>query len=507
VAEVESVPHSHRYAEILGVLARHGLGALVGSRGPDGGSVQASHVREALEELGPAAIKFGQLLSTRPDLASDDLRLELSKLQDDVVPIDGSAIVAALEAHLGAPVDQFYSAFDLEPIASASIGQIHTAVLHDGTPVIVKVRKPDVERRVVDDVEIIRRVAKALEQHWELARAFGVAELAEEFCETLVSELDYTREGHNVDRMARTFAKSPSLRFPEIFWECCGPGVLTMARLNGVKPDEAGLASLSAAARSKSARTIARFTLEGIFLHGFFHADPHPGNLALEPDGVVDIMDFGMMGRLPAALRRSLGNLCIALERADGERLTDALLGLTESAEPVDRMQIRGELERMTRRFYDESSERAPLTPMVLELFAIARHHRLHLPSSAAMALRAVMLAESSMVLCDPQSDIAEFVRPMARKLIRARLAPENVKDRALEGSLDAADLAFEMPLRMNRLLADIEAGRMRVWVKTDGLDEALARMERLFARSNVATLAAAVIVAVAILALLWRHG
>jgi ubiquinone biosynthesis protein len=445
------------------------------------------------------------LLSTRPDIVADDLRLELAKLQDDVAPIEGAAIVAALEAHLGGPVDRFFAEFDLTPVASASIGQIHAALLHDGTPAIVKVRKPEVDRRVLDDVEIIRRIAKTVEQHWEFARTLGIAELAEEFCETLIAELDYTREGHNVDRMARKFEKSSGLAFPEVFWDCCGPGVLTMARLDGAKPDAVRLATLSQTARAKGARAIARFTLEGIFLHGFFHADPHPGNLAMESDGTVDVMDFGMVGSLPATLRRVLGNLCIAIERGDAERLTDAFLAVTASAEPVDRMQIRTELERLTRQFYDESLERTSLTPIVLELFAVARRHRLHLPSNAAMALRAVMLAESTVALCDPAVGIADSLGPLARKLMRARLSPENIKDRAFETSLDAADLAIELPLRVNRLLGDIEAGRMRVWVKADGLDEAMNKMEKLLARSNAATLTAAFIVGLAILTLVYR--
>ncbi|MGW9345942.1 ABC1 kinase family protein, partial [Streptomyces albidoflavus] len=300
-----------RYQEIADTLARHGLGFLAGATGvgrwipagrrDDGRRLTspthtvAVRVRLALEELGPTFVKLGQLLSTRPDLLPPAYIIELSKLQDAAPPVPAEDIREAIERELGAGPEGVFATFDSEPLASASIGQVHAATLQDGASVVVKVRRPDAVRQVHEDLEILNNLADRAARVWEPARTYDVRGIVQEFSRTLRRELDYLREGENADRFAAHFDGQPDVLIPRVFWDRTTSRVLTLERMTGIKIND--LAALDAAGidRAVLAQTGADIMLRMIFEHRFFHADPHPGNLFVQPDGSIALIDFGMV--------------------------------------------------------------------------------------------------------------------------------------------------------------------------------------------------------------------
>ncbi len=315
--------HLDRYRVIAETLARHGLGVLLGASGierfiPFHRSLAryahrsekystAQHVRLALEELGPTFVKLGQVLSTRSDLLPPAYLNELAKLQDSLSPVPPGVITDVLESELGGTVDDIFDSFDLTPLASASIGQAHAATLADGTEVVVKVRRPGAVEQVEVDLEILQNLAAQADRRWEDAAGYDLPGLAEEFARTLRAELDYLAEGRNAERFAENFADHPGVHIPAIHWETTTSRVLTVERLRGLKVSDLDALDRADVDRPALAARAAEVVAQMSFDDGFFHADPHPGNLFIEADGRIGLIDFGMVGVVDTELRERLG--------------------------------------------------------------------------------------------------------------------------------------------------------------------------------------------------------
>ena len=286
--------HLRRYREIAGVLARHGWGWMLERTGihehfarhpgahPSGEQNLApgpTHVREVLEELGPTFIKFGQLLSTRPDVVPEPYIVELAKLQDTAPKLPASVIHSVIQSDFDASVKELFPAFDDIPIAAASLAQVHKAQLSDGSPVIVKIQRPGVAELIETDIEILYKRAKFLEGHWEKARTYGVTDIVDEFATTIREELDYTREDRNTERLHEMLSSDTRVKVPKVYWEMTTHKVLTLEMMRGVKITEVpGNPMLAVSAKDIAGRLASAF-LEQVFVNGFFHADPHPGNI------------------------------------------------------------------------------------------------------------------------------------------------------------------------------------------------------------------------------------
>ncbi|MGE5263469.1 MAG: ABC1 kinase family protein, partial [Acidobacteriota bacterium] len=301
-----------RTQQIAAVFTRHGLGSVIAQLGlgelplfghwmrpvRDNKLTTAERFRLALSELDATFIKLGQALSTRPDLLPADMVAELSKLQDAAPAASFDQIRQILWDELGSPPEEIYTSIEPEPIASASIGQVHSATLKNGRQVIVKVVRPGILELCAEDLEILTGMAEWAEQHSQLGRDYDLSSLVDEFAYRLRNELDYTCEGNNADLFRRNFAGDPGIYIPRVYWQWTTKRVLTMERLNGIKVND--LAALDAAGidRHAVAGNAVRLMLRQVFEFGFFHADPHPGNVLVLPDGSTGLIDFGMMGRL-----------------------------------------------------------------------------------------------------------------------------------------------------------------------------------------------------------------
>ncbi len=299
--------HFERYIDVAAILIRHGFGSVATALGLDrapAGTMQANYsspdtperLVRVLEELGPTFIKLGQLLSTRPDVLPPAYLTALSRLQDGAPPVPADQIHAILEQELGASTDVIFASFSDIPLASASIGQAHAATLLDGTNVVVKVRRPGVVEQIHTDLEILENLAHQASRTWPVLADYNVEAIASSFARTLRAELDYLQEGKNAEKFAENFRNEPGIHIPRIFWETTTTRVLTMERIYGSKVDDASTIARPLKDRDQLASLAAGAAAKMIFEDGFFHADPHPGNLFIESSARIGLIDFGMVG-------------------------------------------------------------------------------------------------------------------------------------------------------------------------------------------------------------------
>ena len=512
-----------RSRQIADVLARHGLGYLVGvfglerfvpfHRGLLGHPrrpqpyTRPEHVRMALEELGTTFIKLGQILSTRADLLPPEYQAELAKLQDAAPPVPWEVIEETLGMELGQPLAACFATFDPTPLAAASIGQAHAATLPDGTQVVVKVRRPGVVEQVEEDLAILQNLAAAASRRWEVADHYDLVGLAQEFAQTLRAELDYIREGHSAERFAANFAGDPAVHVPRIFWETTTARVLTLERIRGMKIDD--LAALDAAGidRAALAKRAARIILKMVFEDGFFHADPHPGNFFIEPDGRIGVIDFGMVGTVDARTQEQLTRVVLAVMSADTDQLVDAMLDLGVARGRIDRASLRRDLEQLLAHYTGQSLGEIAIGPLLERTLAVVRRHHLQLPPNLALLLKTIIMNEGMGARLDPDFRLATVLAPYAERLILQQLAPTRLARRLSQASIDVARLGVELPQQLRRILGDLERGNLAVSVPPDQFEPLMRRFERLTNRLVLGILAAAFIVGTSVLMAVYHPG
>ncbi len=511
-----AVSHAIRYRQIATILARHGLGSFVDLLGLDRyapfhqglfgnlrgteAATRPEHLRLALEELGATFIKLGQILSTRPDILPPEYIGELVKLQDAVPPVASEQIQAVIVRELGRPIDEAFATFDQEPLAAASIGQAHAATLPDGTAVVVKVRRPGVVEQVEADLEIMKNLAVRASRRWEQARHYEIVGLIDEFAETLRAELDYLREARNAERFAANFADDATVRIPRIFWETTTSRVLTLERMRGVKIGDTPALAAAGIDRRALAERAAHITLKMIFEDGFFHADPHPGNLFIEADGTIALIDFGMVGIVDGRTREQLAGLLMAITSQDVDRLVDAYLELGFTRGQVDRARLGQDLGHLVGRYYGQPLGAILLGPLITDALLVVQRHHLQLPPTLALLLKTMVMSEGLAAALNPDFHLTAILAPYARRLIIQRYTPGRMLRRLGRASLDAEALLVESPREVRRLLRQLERGNLVVATRPEGFEPILRDMERLANRLVLGLLAAAFITGLAVL-------
>ena len=376
--------HLERLAQVAEILSRHGLGSIAAATGVDrwrmaqalGSNPQISHphrIRLALEELGPVFIKLGQMLSTRPDLLPAGYISELAKLQDGAPPVAADVIRSTILQELGAAPEELFATFQDVPLASASIGQAHAATLFDGTDVVVKVRRPGVVARVNEDLEILQNLATYAGRSWPAAADYNFSGIASDFATTLRAELDYLQEGRNAERFAANFVADPGIHIPKIIWKTTTSRVLTIERIYGIKVDDVQGLSGAGIDLHELATRAAGAAAKMIFEDGFFHADPHPGNLFVETAGTIGLIDFGMVGEVDAPLRERLAKLLQAFTANNPDRISRALLELSTAPPTTDRTMLRHDSAVFVQLYQGKKLGQLEIAPLVMQLLAILR--------------------------------------------------------------------------------------------------------------------------------------
>ncbi|WP_006243353.1 ABC1 kinase family protein [Mycolicibacterium tusciae] len=502
--------HADRYRQIAGILARHGFGLAVGAAGlqrwvPFHHGLMGherrelpysnpEHLRLALEQLGPTFVKLGQILSTRSDLLPEPYREELAALQDSAPPVPAPIIAELIERELGSAPFEVFTSFDLEPLASASLGQAHAATLSDGTEVVVKVRRPDVVEQVEQDLEILGNLAARASRHWEAAADYDLIGIAEEFAHTLRAELDYLKEGRNAEHFATNFAADEGIHIPRIYWETTTSRVLTLERIRGIKVSDLQALDAAGIDRPALAARAARAAATMIFDDGFFHADPHPGNLFIEPGGRIGLIDFGMVGDIDPQLREELGTLLIALARRNPRRIASAVMGVASARGTVDLSALTADLAPILEDSAGRALDEIPVGALIRDLLAVIRRHHLRLPRELALLLKTLVMTEGMAVELDPQFQLAQIIEPYAQRLVADRYSPAAVARRLTHAGADVLDTAAELPGQLHRLQGMLDDGGPEVHLRAAELDPLVGRLEAVGQRLVVAIVAAAVV-------------
>lgn len=499
-----------RYQEIITVLARHGFGWLaaelklrgllpltqrLSGTGVAESSVQATHLRLAFEELGTTFIKLGQVLSTRADLLSPEYIAELAKLQDATPPVPYEQIVAVFEAELGASPEEIFASFDPAPIASASIGQVHAARLLGGKDVVVKIQRPGVAALVERDLDILLDLAGLVAEHTGFGHDYDVLDLAQEFAFNLRCELNYIREGQNADRFRQAFANDPDLHIPKVYWDYTTERVIVLERLKGIKVND--LAALEAAAidRQQIAANSVRLMLEEMFVHGFFHADPHPGNLYVLADGRIGMMDFGMVGRLDEKLQESLTRLFLALSKGDSERMIDELITSGIAQGQFNRKTLKQDLDHMIACYANSSVEDLAAARIFNELTGLARRHHLQLPNDLVLMAKVMAISEGLGLQLDPDFQFIPFAQPYLERYWLQRHSPWQIGEKVVEGIVEMTEFSLTFPRRLTRLVTQLERGELGAHVEVRGGERYLAEMQGMVNRLAMSILVGALII------------
>ena len=510
--------HLNRSREIASVLMGHGWDCLtekfelftVGKptnqqNGHGGPLTRPEHLRSALEELGTTFIKLGQILSTRADLLPPDYLAELTKLQDSAAPVPFEAVRDTLAAELGQPIENAFLNFNPEPLAAASIGQAYAATLLDGTDVVVKIRRPGVVEQVHEDLEILKELAAAVSRHWELADQYDLVGIVEEFSDTLKGELDYMREGHNAERFAADFASEAGIHIPRVYWETTTSRVLTLERIRGTKINDLANLDNQGIDRSALARFATDVVMRMVCENGFFHADPHPGNFFIEPDGTIGLIDFGMVGILDERRQEHLADLLINIDHQDAERLVDVFLDLGVTRKRIDRDSLRRDIEHLLSTYWGLPLSELRVSAVLNDVFAIMRRHHLHLPSNLALLLKTVIMIEGLGVNLDPHFQLTSALEPYADQLIMRKYSPIKLVRNLGRASLDLARLSAEMPQQLHRIVSAAENGNLQIGMRPEGFDPVIRRVEKIANRIVLGVLAAAFINGLAVLASVYR--
>ena len=439
-----------------------------------------AHIREMLEELGPTFVKLGQLLSTRPDLIPEPFISELKKLQDTAPTVPSDEIRAIIEAEFESPVEAVFPEFCDTPIAAASLGQAHRAVLEDGTHVIVKVQRPNIVDLVETDIEIMYKRAAFLEDHWERARTYGVSEIVDEFAMTIREELDYTREARNTDRLRENMVGEKSIKVPRVYWELTTKRVLTLEEIEGVKITDLNEKVRTAAQLKQIANRFACAFLQQIFVDGFFHADPHPGNVLVSSSDEIGLLDCGMVGRLDAENRAGVIRMLMAFEQENTRVLADEILGLGIPLAEVDVRKFTRDLGKVVRGYYDMPSRAVNMGDLLSRVLNTSAEYKIRMPASFAVLAKVFTSIDGICSQLDPDFNFTTIARDYVGRAVRSELRPEAMMNEFYRALVSTRQFLLALPEQMEKLMRKAVEGTLRVEFKHQGLEE----IEATFARS-----------------------
>ncbi|HEV3146050.1 MAG TPA: AarF/ABC1/UbiB kinase family protein [Gemmataceae bacterium] len=481
--------NANRVREVLAVLSRYGLadwisrlnlglakGIFRGSEGRLADLTTEARIRLALTDLGTTFIKFGQIMSTRADLVGLPLATELSKLQGNV-PADPPTVVhATILRELGRPVSEIFATFDDVPIASASIAQVHGATLLDGQAVVVKVQHPDIAARIRNDLDILAGLAELADKYVEELRPYQPRAITAEFSRTLLRELDFCRELRNLERFVKNFAEEKDVHFPMPVPHLSTSRILVMERLYGVTFGE--IQALDGTIeREVLAKRGARVVLEMLFRDGFFHADPHPGNLLVLTDGTTGVLDVGMVGQLTPSLKEDMEDLLLALGQQDAERLTATLIRLCGRGGIREPAGFASDVADFMGYYTGLPLDKINISGALTEITDIIRRHHLMLPTDIAMLLRVLILLEGTARLLYPQFQLMEMIQPFEERMIADRFSPLRQFRHLRRVLKDWQDLVVRFPTQIRDLTQQLETGRMEVQLQHHHLQTSVNRL------------------------------
>lgn len=500
--------HAKRYRQIMNVLIKYGFGYIVEKAGiilpkgitrenvdPTGKMTTVQKVVMMLQELGPTYVKLGQVLSTRPDLIPEDYIEELKKLQDNVAPFSFKEAKNQIEEDLGANTDQVFLSIEEKPLAAASIGQVHRAVLKNGQEVVVKVRRPGIDKIITADLEIMLNLARLVEKHIPEVRIYDPVGKIEEFADAMHKELDFTREGFNIDKFRQNFEGDETIYVPKVFWEATAQKVLTIEYIKGYKVTELDEITNNNLDRKQIAVNGAKAMMKQIFIHGFFHADPHPGNIIIRPDGKIVFIDFGIVGRIDKYTKNKLADLIIGIINKDTKKIIGVLLELSQVEQEFNISEIELDVEDLLDRYYGKDLKNIDMSKLLSEVFAIVAKYKIILPSNFTLLLKSLITIEGVGLELDPDFNIFETAKPFVNKMLRERYNPQHLLKTAVSTLQEFNKSVMLIPKLLNGLYQRTKIDSMKIDFDTRGTSKVISELNKMVNRLVFSLIVASLII------------
>lgn len=513
---ISAVRDLGRLHDIAAVLIRYGFGDLVRRTGLAGvleRTGRALHwhvsdelarlepparVRRVLEELGPSFVKLGQILSTRVDLFSPEWITEFSKLQDSAIALPFSELRAQLTEDLGEPPENIFPRLETQALAAASLAQVHRAWLSDGTPVVLKIRRPGIRPLVEADLRLLKRLAEIVESEAPDLRRYRPKEVVRQFTLSLRRELDFSAEGRSAERIAANFEAQYDIVIPRIYWEWTCERLNVQDYIDGIPGRDTAALDTSGLDRVLLAQRGSDAVLKMILEDGFFHADLHPGNIYFLPDNQIAFIDFGMVGRISEERRYQIAILLHGLVSHDAEIVSEILLDWSDNTD-ADSSVLQNEIDAFVDQYHGVQLRKIDIARMLSELLAILRDHGLTLPPDLALLIKAFITLEGLGRQLNPAFDMMKSSSPMIKRAMKAHTAPDALAKRGWRALLDSVSLITSLPKDLSRLLRIARRGKIQLQVELLPLKHFSDKIDRAASRLALSVITAALIIGSAI--------
>ncbi len=503
--------HLVRYQQIIGIIFKYGFENILDAMGIDHYLDKISfskpheklsrnqRIRMVLEELGPTFIKMGQVLSSRPDLIPLDLTRELTRLQDKVPSFPFEQVRQIILAEFGKPISEVFHSFEDAPFASASIGQVHRAELSPNEQVAVKIQRPGIRKTVEVDLEIIHYLAQVMEKNLEDIAIFRPVKIVEEFAASLEKELDYTIEAASMEQMADQFAGDSSIHIPEVYRSHSTQRVLSMEYIKGIKADDIDAIDRAGLDRKKITRRGADFIMRQVFEFGFFHADPHPGNIFILEDMRICVIDFGMTGFVSLGTRELFIDLLQALASKNNQNSTRIVCRLTEAHAQVNMAALEKDISQFSAIYLSKKLKEINPSRMVHQFLELCARHGLRIPPDLFLMIKAFISIEGVARSLDPEFDMLGHARPYVRAATLRKYSVSRVSREFTSIARDTFSLLQTLPLDTSQIITQIKQGKIKTTIKIEGIERLMMTQDQTSNRISFAIIIAALILGSAI--------
>lgn len=512
--------HLTRYREIAAMLWKYGRSDLVDqmrkneefataapfetgtTAGKDKEKLAApEQLANDLEAMGPTYVKIGQVLAGRPDLMPEPYLKALERLQDRVKPFSYEEVEQIVTTELGVRISKAFSYFNTEPIAAASLGQVHAAALRDGREVVVKVQRPDIRKQIAEDFEVLAQIAGFLDDHTEIGRRTRFRTVLEEFRITIQQELNYEREAQNLITVGKNLKEFEKIQIPQPVLDYCSRGVLTMDCVKGHKITELSpLAKLDELNGTDLADTIFKAYLQQVLIDGVFHADPHPGNVFVTDDGRIALLDLGMVGHTTPAMQERLFKLLLALSAGDGEQAAEVVIRMSEKADYPDLPNFKRQISKLVALRRDQGLQQLNIGQSLLDLSTSARDSGLFVPSELVLLGKTLLQLDEVGRILDPAFDPNESVKRNVDALMMKRMKKDMTKGNAMSAMLDTKDFMTHLPSRLNHIMDIVANSELEVKIKATDAKTMLDGMQKIANRITAGIILASLVIGAALM-------
>jgi ubiquinone biosynthesis protein len=455
----------------------------------------AERMRLALEELGPTFVKLGQILSTRPDVIPHAFVREFEKLQDDVPSFPFEEVLVQISSELGGPVEQFFAEIDPVPLAAASIAQVHRARLKSGEDVVIKVRRPGIVQVVESDISALLALAGLAERHVSGSELYDPVGVVREFARTIRREMDFSREGHTIEKFRDNFSKTPWMYFPRVYWEQTSRGILTMEYIAGIKVSDREKLSDQGLDVKLIAKRGADSFLDMVLKHGFFHGDLHPGNVMILPGNSICLLDYGIVGRLDESLKTFLTDILSAIVNRDMDEIVSLLLFAGDISDTLDIRALKRDLFSFIDGYYEIPLKEIEVGHMLMEFIEIITLYNIRIPTDLMLLAKSLVLIEGMGRALDPAFDMVEHLRPFIVKALRQKFSPLRVSRDINQILFSYLNLARNIPRDLKEIINRINRNKFKIDLEHRGLDKFTAEFDRSVNRLSTSMILAAVII------------